>query len=565
MRDEDILSAAQPAGAPTRRAPTRRWLLAQAVFLLLALAVFALATWQVHASESQIVREEITIGGAGRQISALRFTPRDEHLNIVAVVAHGYSASKEIMTTFCTELAKQGVTAYCFDFPGHGSSPDVFDPDAALSGAQAQLTETVGAVVDYALQQVPRRDAKLLLIGHSMGTSAVGLYALQHSDLPNLAATVLVSPILSASVTTANPRNLLVLAGDADPANIITIAKTRVAEGCGQPAGEALSADLTCGDAAQGTGRKLVILPGLNHITILTASATHQHILAWLHDGLDAGITTDTVTADQRFLWLLLGLGAAFLALLPALALTSAGLRQLPARRVEPRSGTGYLMALATLGVMVIALGAGMLALHFFVDSPFSFLRQALAPDQATFFFGAGIIVLGVALAVSAWRRDADWPRGLSIGGQILLAVGALVFLYFTLGALSTFAWANLALTPARLWRALILALLIIPLFLGGELLVHPLARAKPWLAAGVKLVIALLITGALFAAIRLDADRLAFLLFLLPILAIELLFFVALEAWARREVDRPLVFIALSEALILGWAVAATFPLLGS
>jgi len=36
------------------------------------------------------------------------------------------------------------------------------------------------------------------------------------------------------------------------------------------------------------------------------------------------------------------------------------------------------------------------------------------------------------------------------------------------------------------------------------------------------------------------------------------------LETWARREVARPLVFIALSEALILGWAVAATFPLLG-
>jgi hypothetical protein len=53
-----------------------------------------------------------------------------------------------------------------------------------------------------------------------------------------------------------------------------------------------LSADLTCGDPSLGTGRKLVILPGLNHITILTASATHRQILDWLHDGLDAGIWT---------------------------------------------------------------------------------------------------------------------------------------------------------------------------------------------------------------------------------------------------------------------------------
>ena len=167
-----------------------------------------------------------------------------------------------------------------------------------------------------------------------------------------------------------------------------------------------------------------------------------------------------------------------------------------------------------------------------------------------------------MALAVPAYRRAADWPRGLAIAAQILLAVGALVFLYFTLGALSTFAWANLALTPARLWRALALALLFIPLFLGSELLLRPVARAKLWLAAGTKLVVALLTTIALFAAILIDADRLSFLLFLLPIMAIFLLLFVALEAWARREMERPIVFIALSEALILGWAVAATFPL---
>jgi hypothetical protein len=392
----------------------------------------------------------------------------------------------------------------------------------------------------------------------------VGRYALQHPDLPNLAATVLVSPVLSVPVTTSNPRNLLILAGDADPANIIATSKQRVAEGCGQPSDSALGYKLSCGDPRQGRGRALLILPGLNHITILTASATHQHILAWLNAGLDAGISPNDVTADQRFLWLLLGMGAAFLALLPTLALASAELRQLPTRRLEPGVGNSVLMALAALGVTVVALGAGMSALHVFVDSPFGFLRQALSPDLATFLFGAGVVALGMALAVPAWRRGADWPRGFAIAAQVLLAVGAFVFLYFTLGALSTFAWANLALTPARLWRALVLALLFVPLFLGGELLLRPLARAKPWLAAGTKLVVALLMTVALFAAIRIDADRLSFLLFLLPIMAIELLFFVALEAWARREVGRPLIFIALSEALILGGAVAATFPLLG-
>ncbi len=564
MLDEAATPATTPAESPARRTPTRRWLLAQSAFLLLALALFALASWQVHATESQVAREDITISSASGKVSALRFAPRGQQLNVVAVVAHGYSGSKELMTTFCAELAKQGVTAYCFDFPGHGSSPETFKTDRALSGGQNQLTDTVGAVVDYALQHMSRRDAKLVLIGHSMGTSAVGLYALHHPELANIAATVLVSPVLDEAPTVSNPHNLLVLAGDGDPAGIVNIAKMRVAEGCGQQSESVSGYKASCGDPRQGTGRRLLIIPGVNHITILTASITHQQILDWLNVGVDTGISATDVTADERFRWLLLGLGAAFLALLPALALGSAGLRQLPARLVESTTSNAYLRALAVLGVMAAALGVGTLALHLFVDSPFGFLRQALSPDLATFLFGAGIVTLGVALGVPAWRRATDWPQGFAIAAQALLAVGALIFLYFTLGALSTFGWSSLALTPARLWRALVLTLLFIPLFLGSEALLRPLARAKPWLAAGTKLVVALLTTIALFAAIQIDASRLSFLLFLLPILAIFLLLFVGLEAWGRREVERPLVFLALAEALILGWVVAATFPLIG-
>jgi pimeloyl-ACP methyl ester carboxylesterase len=564
MRDEATTPIAQPEDTTQRSIPSRRWLIAQSAFLVLTLAVFALATWQVHATESEVTREEITIGGP-ITVSALRFIPRGEKLNAVAVVAHGFSGSKEVMSTFCAELAKAGVTAYCFDFPGHGSSPEVFDASASSStSAQNQLTDTVDEVVDYALQNAPQPDTKLILIGHSMGTSAVGVYALHHPDLANLAATVLVSPVLSASVTATNPRNLLVLAGDADPASIIQTAKMRVAEGCGKPTDGALSADLTCGDPARGTGRKLTILPGLTHITILTASSTHQQILDWLHAGIDPRITAERVNADWRMTWLLIGLAAAFLALLPALALASAGLRQLPTTETATARGHVYRAVLVTLGVMVGALGVGMLALHALVDSPLGFLRQLLSPDLATFLLGAGLVTLGAAFGIPWLRRGADWPRGMSIAAQALLAVGALIFLYATFGALSTYAWASWALTPARLWRALAQALLFLPLFLGSELLLRPVARAKPWLAALTNLVVALLTTAALFAAIRLDASRLSFLLFLLPIMAILLLAFVGIGAWARREVERPLLFIALSEALILGWAVAATFPLVG-
>jgi hypothetical protein len=73
-----------------------------------------------------------------------------------------------------------------------------------------------------------------------------------------------------------------------------------------------------------------------------------------------------------------------------------------------------------------------------------------------------------------------------------------------------------------------------------------------------------MLVLAALYATIQLDPDRLGLLAIVLPLLAVLLLGGVAFAACARRTISRPIVPIALMEALLLGWALAAAFPVSG-
>lgn len=558
------------------RSPTgsRRWAYAQAGALALLLAVFGVATAQVHATEADLTRTSFTIPGP-IPVPVLRFAPHSGDglapPNTVAIVAHGFSASKEIMTTFCSALARAGIIAYCFDFPGHGESTVPF-ADAGETptspAVQRRLMDTVGEVVDYATAQ-GRSAPGVILIGHSMGTSAVGGYALAHAGDPRLLATVLVSPVFSGTPTTDAPSNLLTIAGANDIPVAIADAQRLVAAGCGLDTNKPLPSGYRCDGSSAGGGREVVLLPALNHISILTASTAVAATLDWLRARLGRGIATTPVGADDRLHWFLLGLLAASLALLPLLALGSAVLRLTPAG-TEAAAGAGASpaslhlgrRALIELGVFVGATGAALLVLHAWAPTPLGFVRQLIGPDVATFFFVAGVVEIAVHLAVPALRPAFVWPAGARIAGQLLLALLAALFLYLTLGTLSTFAWASLALPPQRLWRAAVLALFVFPFLLGAETAAGSLAR-RPWLAALARLVMAVLVTVALVVAIAWDPDRLGFLGILLPLLVVLLLGFVGLEAWVRRVVATPTLTIALAEALLLGWALAATFPLL--
>ena len=541
--------------------------------LLVSLSVFGLATLQVRSYESSIARASFTLQGT-LPLPIVRYTPLQHRLNVVAVIAHGYSADKEMMSGLAVDLARQGITAYTFDFPGHGASTVPYGGQTH-TGVVKQLVASVGEVADYALAQAAGTHPRLVLIGYSLGTIAVGDYALEHPTLSSLQATVLVAGILQDQPTTSNPRNLLVLSGQFDLPGINDISRHLIASGCGVPS--ARVADIfQCGVAASATRtmRERVVLNGLDHISIITAGSTHATILRWLGTTVDPAISARGVIGDARLHWLLLGFLAAAVGALALVSAASAALGLLPVgtRVIETENESSGERAwplwkrLATIG--------GALTLALFVirlwlptdfwapePAPFGFLRQQVSADVALFLLVAGAALLAAVRFIPALRQRAIWPSLSSAVTQVPLALVIVAFLYFTLGKLSALGWESLTLSPARLWRAAVYSVMVLPLFLGIRTLLDCSKRSlrHPVLA---DLGVTLLLLLSLGVAIASNFGRLSYLGILLPVIALFLFAFVGFAAWIRHVTDQPLLLIAGTQALLLGWLLAATLPL---
>lgn len=542
------------------------------VLLGALLVIFLFATAQTQAYAGGVRRDAFTLRGA-IPTPVLRYTPpAGAQTPVVAVLAHGYAASKEIMSSFATDLAKQGVTVYTFDFPGHGASPAEYG-GAHHSGVVDQLVSALSEVVDYAMAHAPPH-AKLVLLGYSLGTIAVGEYALRHPTMTRLQATVLVAGILNDRPSLTIPRNLLVLTGQFDLPGINDIARDSIASACDTAATAIRGAVYSC-QTHTSDQRKRVILPGLDHISIVTAASTHDTVIQWLSATVDPRIGRAPVNADVRLHWMLAGFIAALLAIGPLIKLLALTLRLRPAQHGAPLASVAasdlppVAPAVLGFGALAGALGVALLALRVYLPSsfwaadpfPFTLLRQQVSADAAIFFVLAGVL-LGVAL----WwpprlRASLTLPPRREALAQGLIALAVTVFLMVTLGALSTYAWESLALDPQRLWRGVVYTILLWPFFFALRSLLRAMAPQfkRPALA---DLGASVLILLALVGAILMNFGRLSYLGILLPVFAIIVLLLVGASAWARRTLAHPVALMATLDALLLAWTLAATLPL---
>ncbi len=564
---------------PTPSPFTRHWLLGQCALLFVLLATFALAAVQVHRYEDGITRSSFIVGGFS-PVPVLRFTPAGTALNIVAVIAHGYSADKELMSAFAVDLAKQGIVAYTFDFPGHGASSVPYGT-ANGKGVVKQLTTTLSQVVDYAVAHGPAPNTRVVLLGYSLGTIPVSDYALQHPHMTNLAATVLVAGIVGDHPTRSDPHNLLVLTGQFDLPGINDTAQSLMAYGCGVAPGT-ITDTYQCG-SLPGAERRRLVLPGLDHISIVTAESTHSATIDWLRTTVDARIGATPISADDRLHWLLLAFLSAACALLPLLSLGSYAFGLTPSQEpitaedaeVHVSSSTPLetqAVRWAALGACFVALAGAVILLRLYLPTdfwspesfPFAFLGQMVSADVAIYFLLAGLLLLALLGGLPALRRAAAWPKRYAILAQVVLALALALFLYVTNGALSSFAWESILLGPARLWRAAVYAVMLLPFLLGMRAAMIAFARDRLGVATAVDLSVTVAILGALGASIALNFARLSYLGILLPIIALAMLAFVPIAIWALRVIARPTLLLALLQALLLGWALAATLPLIG-
>jgi hypothetical protein len=431
---------------------------------------------------------------------------------------------------------------------------------------------TVGEVVTYARTHAATPHPKVVLLGYSLGTIAVGEYVLRHPNATDIAATVLIAGILQDHPTISTPRNLLVLSGQFDLPGINETSRMLVASGCAVPL-TAVTATYRCDTGQAEAHRQRIILPGLDHISIVTAGATHAAVVAWLGAYVDAHIGTVAANADVRLHWMLLGFLAAALALFPLIAIGSRLLGGRAARSdLQPASASVAPSPPVWLDLAVLsgALIGGLLALRmllpqsFWAPTPLHFLAQQVSADTATYLAVVGALLLAGQALIPALRARLLASLRASAAWQIPLAAVAVLFLYATLGGLSSFAWENLMLSPERLWRAAAYVALIAPYFVSLQAMLSSYMARRARVAALAQAVPAVLLTVALVAAIVMNFGRLSYLGILLPIVIIILLALVGLAAGVRRYVRAPALLIATIQTLLLAWILAATLPLVG-
>ncbi|MDO8836728.1 MAG: alpha/beta fold hydrolase, partial [Vicinamibacterales bacterium] len=375
------------------------------------------------------------------------------------IVVHGFSGSRQLMYGVAQTLARNGYAAAVIDLPGHGQNRARFPTQGR--GAPG-FDRTLTYVMAW-LRTVPGVNAdQLALVGHSMGAGAVVRFASRDADIT---ATVAISGGGSAGRVQrpSSPRNLLLLAGNWEPAGI------RAACGAALTAaypGAALGQ--VHGSWADGSARQCLIVPDVEHIGILFSDTAVTAIVRWLDAAF--GITParrDVATAGPGRWALVLHLSAALLLLVlidrlfradPDAASRGPDDTQFPHRL--PRGAVAIILAVPTLlaALVMRVIPGGWFPL--------------LTADYLCGFY----LITGVAIALGL--RQLGVPLlGRPVGAGL---VGRAVFVAVV--ALGLFAgvahhtWLNMWLIAPRLW----LAALVFPTWLVYFVAQDRLLRTRP-------------------------------------------------------------------------------------
>jgi hypothetical protein len=502
------------------------------LLLLLALAAIALAQHRLAAETAGVTAEPVTIDRTPAVLHRLEGTPPGP----VVVIAHGFSGSTTLMRSLALTLARQGLAALSFDFLGHGRHPDPLGGDLrAVEGATAALVAQTRTVLAHARAL---GDGRVALLGHSMaGDVLVRVAALE----PDVAAVVAIS-MLSPAATATTPRNLLAIAGEWE--GRLADEALRLAGLASAP--EPPAAGVTYGRVEDGTARRAVIAPGVEHVGVLFARTTQLEAAAWLAAAFGRR-PVEPARPALRGPWIALLIGACLLAARPLLRLVPALPEPAPQEPASPAPPAGPWrrllprLALATLATPLVL----------------RLVHPDLLPVQLADDLAAQLGLFGLLLLAGRGRAAAGPGRwvppgrllGACLGCTIALALPVVLAVHTELTLLPP--------SPARLGVMAALLSGGLAFFLGLEV-----AGRGPLAARGAPPAILLAFLLSLALAIALDPDRLLFLgalaILLLPVFLTTLL----LGRWARRATGHPLPP-ALACAVLAAVLLGGTMPLL--
>jgi pimeloyl-ACP methyl ester carboxylesterase len=496
---------------------------------LIGSACLLSAVFMLERARSGVAVEATTVG----TIPARIYRPAGP-AGPAVVVAHGFAGSQELMESFALALARNGYVAVTFDFAGHARNP------APLAGS---ITETTGAtrtLVDETRRvlETARKlgDGRVAVLGHSMASDIVVRTATETSDV---AATVAVS-MFSPAVTARNPRNLLVVVGGWEGG--LTREALRAVGLATAPA--VAEPGRTYGSFADGTARRVAVVPGVEHVSVLFAVEGLVETVRWL-DGAFGIARAASPDVPARGVWLLV--------LLAGIALTAYPLtRLMPVAAVFP---TGAGLPWRRLWVpVVVPMIVTPIALRFV---PTHFLPVLVADYLAVHFFAYGAIT-ALCLAWASRTDGGDRPP------TDLLALAAGTFLLVAYCALALVIPLDRYITsfipgPERWPLVAAMAAGTVVYFLANEW-----ATRGPGTGRFAYLTTKVAFLTSLAIAVALDFERLFFLVIIVPLIVLSFIVFGLVARWSYRRCGHPVPG-ALTSAIAFAWAIAVTFPLLAA
>jgi pimeloyl-ACP methyl ester carboxylesterase len=489
---------------------TSRWITAGVGLLMLLISI-----WQLEISDSGLTITHLRTG----DLPVTLISPAGDNIGDrpLVLIGHGVAGSRVIMRGFALTMAHAGYNVAMWDFAGHGSNPLplpadresdtlVKDAEAALLVAQENGLGTTGQVA---------------VLGHSMGSGMALSYGVMH---PETMATIAVSPV-DRPITQQLPRNLLLLAEGLDQRFV------RNAEELLQTAGG------PGGDVLAGTARRMVIVPGVEHITILFSPSAHQEARQWLDSTFGIQPQAQEYT-DRRIWWYVLGLVGTLLmfwSIAPLVTGDDVEYYEQPTMPLLRRIGALIVGALGATSILYVLSQAGL---------QINDLLGLLVGGYMLVWFA----IVGTLSMLLLGRMPAQvvWPA--ILGGLLVFAT-----LWLGVGLLGSYVWLPWLLIPKRLILWPLGVVLSLPWLLAVAQSMLPtgrLGRFAWWLGYSVILV------GALFLSIRLNPE-LSFLILIAPVFPVIL----GLHAIAASPYRWRTTF-ALGGALFIGWLVLAVFPL---
>jgi len=495
-----------------------RW----AVAVLAAVAI-AIAVWQLERDRAGLVIAPLEVPGGTPATLWLR---EGGDPAPVVVIAHGFAGSRQLMEPFALTLAQAGYTVASFDFEGHGRNPVPMRGDVTTVQGTTQFLMAETARVAEAALAHPRADGRLAFLGHSMASDIIVRTALADA---RTGAVVAVS-MFSRAVTETEPPNLLVIAGEWEAR--LREEAVRALHLADPTAGEGE----TVGDPADGSARRAVMAPSVEHVGVLYSATALREARAWL-DAAFGRESGGEVALRGGWIVLLLagvvGLGWPLARFLPA---GGAGAPRLPPRLPRGRFWAAVLIP-AVLVPLILwpietrvlpVLVADYLAVHFALYGALTLLLLgrwgALAGQfpPRVWWIALAVAVFGIAVFGGALDRyvASFFPhpgRAAVIGG---LALGAVAYML-------------------------------------GDAVLTEGGRAPVWrvlAARGAFLT-------SLAAAVALDFQRLFFLVIILPIIVLFFLLFGMMAGWVGRRTGLPAAG-GLGLGLVLAWALGVTFPM---